>query len=292
MAERTDTPEKKPPRAKTQPDQPHASEATADQPKESGQKSSWIREHTAAALTLMGLAFYAGTLLAYSQFYGYFGIEPEEAGVNYTTALARGGPAFLSWLSSIVVLSIFAALIAWGIVALWRHLGVGTDAAAAAADESADQAVGADEADKETDGDWPELVTLVIRHPIAVTLGVLGVSGILFIYVAVADSTALAKSVKDGKDVRPSVLFPELRLNLPRNDFWRNPLRLRVENVSVSPAAGQSRLPADLRPKKKDHPRVFAYLGRSGDTIVLYDPRESKTLRIPATQISVSRANP
>jgi hypothetical protein len=310
----------------------------------------WITEHMVPALTLIGLVFYGGTLLAYSQFYGVFGVEPEDAGADYKIALVRAIPAFFSWVLAWAVTLLFAVLALAALILLWLFLnllwlfgrtlfegikthgpiqGIRTQVPrfksrlkTASEDKPANEAKTTDEpedsetptqepAEAETESDsfliGASAGTMFLftktranearrktNTPVAdYIILVLGGLVLLFFAMARGASETLADRVQKGHEIRPTSLFADVVFWPPyENDFISNPLRIRVENVVVSPAAGQE-LPKALQSRKaRQSGRVFSYLGRAGDTIVLYDTQTNpgSTLRVPAGDVLLSNA--
>jgi hypothetical protein len=234
----------------------------------------WIREHTLAALTLIGLLFYGGALLAYSRFYGAFGVEPEEAGVSYTTALARVSPAFVSWLFTGFLLAgaLFLVLLLLSVIKDCVHWVRTKIRGRPRADESLAEPTLKDLALVavlvwlfEQSGWKPTLKWSVVS--------MFALASVAFLAVATYTSPDLASQVKAGKSLRPSDIFIGTAWSV-----FRNPLRIRVEHVRVE----------RKRPSQPFRSGMFAYLGRSGDTVILYDPRRTETLRVPAANLILS----
>jgi hypothetical protein len=269
----------------------------------------WFSEHTVAALTLAGLFVYGGTLLVYAQFYGRFGIEPEEAGVGYTTTLARAAPAFLSWLVEWAGVAFVVALMLWlvrwiarrdVVTRAWIARGdVVTRARAVRRKEAQKKAQERGAPAEEQVGprrnrlSGPGLVldktrrrqTKVTRADLIV-IGLVCAVGLLvglFLFAAGEQSNRLATRVLNGEQIRPTSLFTDMRWPPSKNDFWANPLRIRVERVCVLPAQPGQDLPASV-----PQGRTLAYLGRGGNTIVLYDSGTGRTLHVPEAQVVLS----
>jgi hypothetical protein len=267
----------------------------------------WISKHTLVALTLIGLLFYGGALLSYSNFYGALGVTPEEAGVDYTTTLARALPAFVSWLwewvSVLITLLVFG-LAAWAVDRYLLRGRVGRivqskfgtpskqpeDAASGSEDETGPDT---EPADQTRSSVVMERVTNLIARRIewlvklpAATLSALAILliALLFLWNASNTATGLAEQVKRGHTVVPAPLFSDWIAF--RFDFLRNPLRLRIGKVQVWPADPGHRLPADVKPGT-----TWTLLGRSSDIVILRHiggPRE-ETLRIPAALVVLTR---
>jgi hypothetical protein len=214
-------------------------------------------------LTLLGLLFYGLGLLAYSRFYGAFGVGPEEVGLSYIAALSHIVPAFFvwlwTWLATLAVLSVFVILAR---EVLPSNMGNAIQN-------------GAQKAKERFLSSWRS-------HPVpavvVVTVALLG----LFEFAATNAPSKLADRVFRGKEVgwtwddSVPTFFDTL---------WRNPLRIQVERVRVWPAGRGIALPANLTAGAT----VF-YLGRTADTVILYDNAgRGRTLRIPASLIVLSR---
>ena len=60
-----------------------------------------------ALAAVLGLILFVPTYLVYSEFYGYFGLEPDEVGLSYSTVLGRQAP----WLLSAGALLLVAGII-------------------------------------------------------------------------------------------------------------------------------------------------------------------------------------
>jgi hypothetical protein len=273
---------------------------------------NWIQEHILQAITLLGLLFYGGALLTYSNFYAEFGVTPEEAGVDYATALARTIPAFVSWL---VGMTIVLGAVAIALLFLWWVIGkrrrtrlrayvdklredwqakhaaaaseASSEAAAApaappatpappAAEEPPQPAGAVDGAEQERKG--TDMASLVVGG-----LALLAV--VIFLFEAADKADDLAQRVKDGEEVNPPRLFADPLAT--RLAFMSNPLRIRVEHVRVFPATPGARMPAGLTTGS-----TWALLGRSGDVIVLHDisPDREVTVRVPPSQIALRNA--
>jgi len=311
----------------------------------------WFSEHTGQALTVIGLAFYGGALLVYSQFYGVFGVEPEEAGVDYKTALVRAVPDFLSWIVSVFIVVAYVVFVVAAVLFLFAlfqgiyHQGLTqgiktvfprlksfwktgwariqgrtagpaaetdaatasppdaepekeaapTDSAGTASNTRASTAPAGTVVRYDTEGGGEAKTNLSITDRIVLILAGLVVA---FFWAAVSSSHDLSQRVQRGEEIRPSKLFPHIVWWPPwkknKNDFDSNPLRIRVEHVVPSPAPGQE-LPKSLQPSEAKcgkSCKVFAYLGRAGDTIVLYELRgkSGSTLRVPAAEVLLSNA--
>jgi hypothetical protein len=249
----------------------------------------WISDHTLPALTLIGLLFYGGTLFTYSRFYGAFGIEPEEAGVSYTRALARAAPAFfiwlVAWLQLLVLYGAVGVAIYFAFVLGFRLKGGKSKPGEHLREETTN--VGNPDARERSDaGRWDWVFLAVCLFAILV---------LVFLSAADNHSKDLAASVRHGKELRPSEPISGIPWpwKIANSDLIRNPLRIRVDYVRVWPAGAQP-LPPTLRPpngatkKRKKRKFPYAYLGRSGDTIVLYNYLRKRTVRVPATMVVLS----
>jgi hypothetical protein len=264
----------------------------------------WIGTHTLAAVTIGGLLFYGGALLVYSRFYGAFGLNPDEAGLDYTTTLARTVTAFVVWVLNLFGLAVLLLLV---VIPLLIVVGILRDTfrwassktskpsgprwAAEDVDSGAEQAKAAaepaDAKPAENAGDSSEDDVPGWRQftSIAVIAFVVLLLAFGFLGLAFDRADQLAERVKEGEEIRP---LPEKDVYSPYDwidfllDAYRNPLGLRVERVSVSPES-TAQLPAELDPI-----RTYAYLGRSRDTIILYDSEEGRTLRVPAALVVLS----
>jgi hypothetical protein len=237
----------------------------------------WIREHTIAALTLIGLLFYGGALLAYSRFYGAFGVEPEEAGVSYATALARVSPAFVSWLTILFGLAVLGSFVFLLLSSLYKWIRKmiqwvrKTIGRSEQADKRSAEITFADLLKFGVfvwlvEGGWKPTLKWGVASVFALTT-------IAFLALAFFTSADLATRVKAGESIRPADLFKGSGLSV-----FRNPLRIRVEHVRL----------VRERPPQRLRSGMFAYLGRSGDTVILYDPKQAETLRVPAANLILS----
>lgn len=71
---------------------------------------AWVSAHTLAALTLIGLLAYGVIQLAYVQFYGRLGVDPDEVGLDYVHTLSQSVPTLAAILASFALLAGFAIL--------------------------------------------------------------------------------------------------------------------------------------------------------------------------------------
>jgi hypothetical protein len=264
------------------------------------QVGDWSGRQALTALTIVGLVFYGGALVAYSRFYGAFGITPDEAGLDYTSTLARTIPAFMFWVANLVGLVVVVFVVGYlAVVVLDLALGAIVWLNNLRRRPAATDKEDGDSASRETaepakaQGDTaPELHggKLVLVVLIALSLPIFFLGG------ALEHSDKLAARVQAGEQIRnrsqseirsAEVLsvsdyvttFSDL-VDYYR-DAYENPFDIRIDRVKVSPAEQSGTLPLGL-----DQEQTYAYLGRSSDTIILYG--NDQTLRVPANLIVVS----
>jgi hypothetical protein len=105
-----------------------------------------------------------------------------------------------------------------------------------------------------------------------------GIALVLLLVLAIwmpAAYTRDARDVKDGKALRPPGLSTPLRV-------VTNPLGLRVEPVRVS-WIGEAKAAYDFGRGE------VMYLGSADGTAVFFDPRNRRTVRVPAGDVVVTR---
>lgn len=261
---------------------------------------NWIQEHTLQAITLVGLLFYGGALLTYSNFYAEFGVTPEEAGVDYTTALARTLPAFVSWVVEMtLVLGAVALVVLLVIVVISKRVRRQVDDYIEVRVKRVGRYIARlVQRDRTEDPNAPEPAPKLAgstekpelgrrknlppprRGDLSTVVVGLAAVAVLFLLYAADKADDLATQVKEGKEVTPARLFANPLET--RFAFWENPLRIRVDHVRVFPTTPDTRMPAGLTPRS-----TWALLGRTADVIVLHDVRSDRevTIRVPAGRI-------
>lgn len=218
---------------------------------------AWVAEHTLRVFTLLGLLFYGGGLLAYTRFYGVFGVGPDEVGLGYTTALTRLVPAFLLWVWAWVAILISLSVLVLTVDAILTR-------------GKAQGSIG-----------W--LWRQVRKRAVEVSVGVTTVLILLFLASALNTPSRLGVRVLNGGEVRWT--WGE-SLGAYLDTVWRNPLRIQAVYTQVWPTNPSVGLPGNLAAGTE-----LIYLGRTADTIILYDSGRRRTLRIPAGLIALTRQN-
>ncbi len=242
-----------------------------------------MRKDTLVVVTLMGLLFYGGGLLVYSRFYETFGVSPDEVGLSYTAALTHLVPAFVlwlwAWIGVLLTLAFFVFFLSMVIGPIRQRVSRTPDLSprdSANTQSNAD----ANTQEEKTDSLWSRF----LAHWVEVSVAVAGVLIVLFVVSALYKPGRLTDRVRRGEEVRP--ILDTNRLGWWPDAIWRNPFRIRVEQTRVWPTSPGTALPGKLRAGTK-----LAYLGRTADTIILYDHRHGgRTLRIPATLVVLSDA--
>jgi hypothetical protein len=248
---------------------------------------TWVAEHVVPTVTIVGLVFYAAGLIAFAQFYESFGVEPREVGVDYVTTLGRVWEAVVFWFAPAFVLTFFAwGFLAWVLLPflsgayrrasrLWKWREEGADVAAAkqrTTEESAPT-------------DMRGLISTLhphVRGLFTTLYVVIPILIVLFIAGIFRRTANVVEHVKHGDEVAPPAVVSDLSFF----KGFQNPLRLRAARVHVAPSTAGGRLPSNIRQRQS-----YGYLGRSSDTIILYDSRRQRTLRIPAALIIVADAD-
>jgi hypothetical protein len=247
-----------------------------------GGMRAYIREHTLVVMTLLGLLFYGGGLLVYSRFYGAFGVAPDEVGLTYTAALTHLVPAFFLWVFAWLG-AILSLLLVYGALSVVWSIALGVRRRGRAHPEP-DRERSRDRPSGDThtgSGAVGALWRKFRKHPVEGSAVVIAALIALFLVSALYKPGDLAERVSRGGEVRP--ILDTNRLGFTFDAIWRNPLRIRVEHVRVWPTNPGDRLPANLTTGT-----ILAYLGGTADTVVLYDARRRRTLRIPTRLIVLS----
>ena len=74
--------------------------------------------------------------------------------------------------------------------------------------------------------------------------------------------------------------LPPLASGFFDRDLWGNPLSLHAEDVRLVWVDGSPPAGLGVRPGG-----TFTYLGRSSDTLVIYDRAQHRTIRVPASSV-------
>ena len=265
-----------------------------------------IGSHPLQVLTVVGLLIYGGSLLTYARFYGAFGVRQEEVGLDYAATLTRALTAFANWLVLLlvilgcVVMALAVIQVVWWFVVwlirlpfrLGRQLVVlcgrlfgkrGTTTSGRAATEALE-----DNTDGVSDREVLDAIRRNLIKGIAIAGCVLLAFVVLFEWTAMKSPQNLADKVKSGGPIQPpsdeDVDSVRSAVSYVVDLVYRNPLRIRVELMTVSPAHPGEKLPAGL-----ETGRTYAYLGGTGDTVILYD--NGRTLRVPRASVSLSDAD-
>jgi hypothetical protein len=241
------------------------------------QADAFVRENPLAVLTILGLLFYGGSLLAYSEFYGTFAVGPDEVGLSYTAALTHVVPAFLIWGFEWLVV-FFALLTVIWLLKLFLPSSRGTEEAEAA-DNGGNAPSGSRTSESTTHSYW----RWIQKRRMAEAVIAAAVLIFLFILSALDQSRGLAERVQRGHEVTLNVDSENVGFVI--DSIWRNPLRIQVNRTQVWPSTKGAALPANLVKGS-----TLAYLGRTAETIVLYDSAKKRVVRVPARLVVLTDA--
>ena len=270
----------------------------------------WITNAT-AILTVLGVILYGLLNVGYSAFYQQFGISPDEVGLGYFSTLARSTGLVFIFLSA----ALFATA-SYILLMVARHTRERPHAAAlmeriasqrteldalriwmlARSEEAKEEGGGRESAqepqtieqalleaqaqekaaqaqlDAIRGGRLPRLANRSLSRTlgrVAIALAIIGlVAGLVMAVRGI--SISRAESVKAGRPVGPISL---LGLNL---------LAIHADAAIISPAGEASKSSASLNSLSG---RTMMYLGQANGTIVLYDPRNQKTLALPSSLV-------
>lgn len=230
-----------------------------------GRLLGWVSEHTLAALTLIGLVAYGVIQLAYVQFYGRLGVDPDEVGFDYVHTLSQSVPTVAVIIASYTVLAGFAVfalyLLLDGLQRVARRYRRRT---------------GEPEARQSLADSWLSRVgTDVPLRAWAVILVALGVAAAAAsVYYALG---ALAEKVERGEAVHATRLGQAEGLN---------PLSFSAEPVELVSVSSEETPIARLAGHR------LMYLGGSGGIYVLYDSSCKRVIRLPAAEVLMVQPDP
>ena len=208
----------------------------------------WLVTHVVPVLSVLGVVVYAFLRVSYGVFYDRFGLEPEEVGVGRAQVLAQSG------LLLVELALVFGAVMTFCFFALRALGGLRQPYRLPPGAPLWRRAV-----------EFAQTPYWIIVLPTAIAVG-------LFLVVTLPDrARSLADKVERGETVRA------------RTSFSYRSLEPHVKSL---PATLISLGQAPLRPELQAP--SLRYFGQANGTLVLFDWKTKKVIRLPAASYAVS----